>query len=106
MLSRVIPYQNQIIEFCTNHFPQLNEIHFENCIAISSFLFTFKEATELLSGSYYPTTHHILSTLARVANIFCQFINHPQYGAFISNMFEKYKNIMKIFLFYIVWLYA
>jgi hypothetical protein len=104
MLSSVIPYQNQIIEFCShNHFPhELNEIHFENCIAFSSFLFTFKKATELLSRSYYLTAHHILPTLAKVANIFCEFINHPQYGTFMSNMFEKYKNIMKIFLFYIV----
>ena len=93
MLESVIPFQNQLIEFCaSNNFPyQLTEHHFEICVALSSFLFTFKEATELLSGSYYPTTHHILPTLAKVAHIFSEFINHPDYGNFMNGMFEKYK---------------
>jgi hypothetical protein len=58
---------------------------------LTSFLFTDKEATELLSESYYPTTHHILPTLPKVVNIFFEFINHPHYGPFMSNMFKKYK---------------
>ena len=59
MLDSVLSFQKQLIEFCTNNnFPyQLNETHFENCVTLLSFLYTFKEATELLSGSYYPTTH-------------------------------------------------
>jgi hypothetical protein len=93
MLESVIPLQKQLIESCNNNnFPhKLTETHFENCVALSSFLFTFKETTELLSGSYYPTTHLILPTLTKVAHIFAEFINHPQYGSFIENMFKKYK---------------
>jgi hypothetical protein len=101
MLSSVIPYQNQIIKFCShNHFPhELNETHFENCIVLLSFLFTFKEATKLLLGFYYSTTHHILPTLVRVANSFGEFMNHPQYDAFMSNMFEKYTKYYEDILF-------
>jgi hypothetical protein len=86
MLESVIPFQNQLIKFCnSNNFPyELTDAYFENCIALSSFLFTFKEATEFLSRSYYPT-------LAKVGHIFSEFNEHPQYGSFINNMFEKYK---------------
>jgi hypothetical protein len=93
MLESVIPYEKQLIEFCThNGYPyQLSEIHFQNCIALSSFLGTFKEAIELLSGSYYPTTQHVLPTLVNIANIFSEFINHPTYGGFMQSMFQKYK---------------
>jgi hypothetical protein len=55
------------------------------------FLFTFKETTEFLSGSYYPTIHHILLILAKVAHFFCDLMEHPQYSNFMKNMFEKYK---------------
>jgi hypothetical protein len=79
MLESVIPFKKQLIEFCTNnHFPcRLTETYFENYVVLLSFLCTFKEVTELLSDSYYPTTHHILPTFTKAANIFVKFINHP-----------------------------
>jgi hypothetical protein len=80
MFENVITFQNQLIEFYnSNNFPyQFTYAHFENCITLSSFLFIFKDEIELLSGSYYPTTYHILPTFAKVAHIFSKYNVHPQ----------------------------
>jgi hypothetical protein len=93
MFKSVIPFQNQLIEFCnSSKFSyQLTDAHFENYIALSSFLFTFKEVTKLLSGSYYPITHHILPILAKVIHIFSEYNEHPPYNSVMKSISEKYK---------------
>jgi hypothetical protein len=63
----------------------------KNYIVHSSFLFNFIEAIKLLSGSYYATTHHVLHILAKVAYIFSNYNEHPQYDSFMKSIFEKYK---------------
>jgi hypothetical protein len=85
MFESVIPFQNQLIEFCNsnNFLYELTDAHFKNFIALSLFLFTFKEVTQLLSGSYYPTTHHILPTFVKLAHIFSEFNEHLEYVSFL-----------------------
>jgi hypothetical protein len=93
MFESVILLQNQFIKFCNsnNFLYQLNDTHLKNYIVLSSFLFTFKEATELLLESYYLTTHHIFPTLAKVAHIFSEYNFILNIVFFMKSMFEKYK---------------
>lgn len=93
MLQSVLPYQNQLIEFCNNNgFEiELTNQHFDDAFVVSSFLKTFKEATVLLSGSYYPTTHHMIPTLVNVAHIFKLYQEHSTFGDMMKKMLRKFK---------------
>lgn len=91
MFQSVLPFKAPLIEFCNNNnfSTFLDNATFDSAFVVSSFLETFKNATELLSGSYYPTTHLVIPTLTRVAYVFDQYREHVQYGTMMDAMSKK-----------------
>ena len=62
LLNKSVEYRDLLVSFITYNVPsislQLN--HWDTCIKILELLRVFNDATNALSGVYYPTTHLFL----------------------------------------------
>ena len=94
MLEKALPTAKQITDFVNRkNYPEevVNYDDWAVCELFYSFLKFFYDATNTLSGIYYPTTNLVLDILVQIAKIFVKYRYNDVLREIVSKIEEKYE---------------
>ncbi|KAK3228632.1 hypothetical protein Dsin_000513 [Dipteronia sinensis] len=104
LLNESVVYKELLVSFITYNVPSisLQLKHWDICIKILELLRVFNDATNALSGIYYPTTHLFLIQSVNIAGAFSECELDVQLSECVAAMKKKwlqyYKEIPNIYL--------